>query len=356
MDSTGRSEPITEPLLRAAFGAQTAQLLYIATKLGIVDQLDRGGATVAELASLLNVDRMALQRVLRALVVIGVCSELSDGAFGLTPLGQHLRADHPQSVAPRVILNVELHERLWSDLLATVETGESASSRVFGVPFYDNLARDPAAAQIFDRAMSGGGWIETRLRPALEAYDFGQFKSIVDVGGGNGTLMAELLRAQPAVHGIVFDLPRLERAASETIDAAGLSDRCEFIGGDAMESVPADHDAYILSNFLNSFSDDAALSMLASCRRAMSPRGKLLLLEWVSASAGDDTNTYRAWETVAMDIVMLAAFGSRGGRLRTKVEFEALLDRAGFSVVAFHATRSSICVVEAIAARDAESY
>lgn len=355
MNSNSRSGPITEPLFRAAFGAQTAQLLYLATKLGIVEQMDRGGATAAELASLLNLDRRALQRVLRALVVIGVCNELSDGSFHLTPVGQYLRADHPQSVAARVILNVELHGRLWSDLVATVRTGEPASSRVFGVPFYDHLTRDPAAADIFDRAMSGGGWIESRLRPALEAYNFGQFKTIVDVGGGNGTLMAELLSADPSVRGTVFDLPRLERAALATIEAAGMSERCEFIGGNALESVPAGHDAYILSNFLNSFSDDAALSILTSCRRAMSPASKLLLLEWVSASGDEDRNSYRAWDTVTMDIVMLAAFGSQGGRLRTKAEFAALLGRAAFSIAAFHATRSSIYVIEAMPTQDDQS-
>ena len=348
MNSKSRSGPIPEPLLRAAFGAQAAQLLCIAVRLGLAEKMQRGAPSAAELAGSLNVDAMALERVLRALVITGVCNEQGNACFGMTALGEYLRADHPQSVAARVLLNVEVHERLWSDLFTTVRTGEPASERVFGVPFYDHLAQDPAAAQLFDRAMAGGGWIENRLRPALEAYDFGQFRTIVDVGGGNGTLMAELLKTNPSVRGTVFDLPRLETAALATIGSAALSERCDFVAGNALESVPAGHDAYVLSNFLNSFSDDAALSILRNCRRAMSPAGKVLLLEWVSASGDEDRDTYRAWDTATMDIVMLAAFGSRGGRLRTKAEFSALLDRAALSVSAFVATHASIWVIETV--------
>lgn len=336
-----------EPLLRAAFGAQAAQVLYVAAKLGIADRLQHGAASAAELAGVLKVDVLGLQRILRALVSLGVCREATYLHFELTPLGQHLRADHPDSVVARVVLNVEVHAALWSDLLATVTTGESASQRAFGVQFYEYLKRNRAAGAAFDQAMAGGGWIRHRLRPALEAYDFGKFGSIVDIGGGNGALMAEILLAHPQVRGTIFDLPRLAPAAQGTIAKAGVSDRCDFVAGDALASVPFGFDAYILSNFVNSLSDTSAVTVLSHCRRAIRPDGKLILLEWVLATGEDQHDSYRAWDTVTMDVVMLAAFGSQGGRMRTRSEFRSLLELAGFAVTALIPTRASIFVIEA---------
>ncbi|MGE5089401.1 MAG: methyltransferase [Candidatus Levyibacteriota bacterium] len=336
-----------ERLLRAAFGAQAAQILYVAAKLGLADRLQHGTASAAELAAVLDVDALGLQRLLRALVGLGVCNEPNECCFGLTPLGQYLRTDHPDSVVARVVLNVEVHHALWNDLLATVRTGESASRRVYGVPFYEYLQRNRAAGAAFDQAMAGGGWIRHRLRPALEAYDFGQFRSIVDIGGGNGALMAEILLAHPRVRGTVYDLSRLAPAAQSTLAEAGVTDRCDFVAGDALASVPEGHDGYVLSNFINSLSDDDALTVLRHCRRAIHPDGKLLLLDWVQATGDDLRDSYRAWDTVTMDIVMLAAFGSRGGRMRTSSEFRSLLDLAAFTVTALVPTCASIFVIEA---------
>src|SRR6266542_374539 len=181
-------QPIA-PLLRAAFGAQSAQILYVAAKLSLADQLRGRHRTATELAQAVGADAVALPRVLRGLVSLGVCEEIEGSQFGLTALGEYLRADHPDSVQSRVILNAEVHYALWGDLLATVRTGESASQRVFGMPFYDHLTRNPAVGSLFDRAMTSAGWIRYRFRPAIEAYEFGQIRTIVDVGGGNGTLL-----------------------------------------------------------------------------------------------------------------------------------------------------------------------
>src|SRR5215467_4115582 len=225
----------TAPLLNAAFGAQSAQILYVAAKLGLADQLGQGSRTGAELALTLGIDTRALQRVLRGLVMLGVCNE--DGyRFSLTPLGEHLRADHPDSVQGRIILNAEVHHALWADLLATVRTGQSASERVFGTSFYQHLSQDPTAGALFDRAMTSAGWVRYRFRPAVEAYDFGRFRTIVDVGGGSGTLMVELLKTYPQPTGTVFDVRRLAVGAQKNIEAAGLTSRCQFLGGNAFEA------------------------------------------------------------------------------------------------------------------------
>ena len=335
------------PLLHAAFGAQTAQILYIAAKLGLADLIRDGHRTATALAGVLGADAVALRRVLRGLVALGVCDERDDSQFELTPLGEYLRADHPDSVQSRVILNGEVHYALWVDILATVRTGESASQRVFGVPFYDHLTQHPEVGSVFDRAMTSAGWIRYRFRPAVEAYDFGQFSRIVDVGGGNGTLMVELLKKYSKPTGIIFDVPRLAEAARQKIEEAQLTTRCQFLGGNAFETVPAGADAYVLSNFLISWGDAEALVPLRNCRKAIAPRGKLLLVEWIMPTGGEPRVGFRFWDTVIMDLVMLAAFGSQSGYVRTRSEFDKLLDAAGFTVTTLVPTAASVCVIEA---------
>jgi hypothetical protein len=337
-------------LLQAAFGGQTAQVLYVAAKLGIADCLQEGPRTAMDLARTLGVDAAALQRVLRGLVSLGVCDEEAGGRFGLTSLGEYLRSDHPDSVQSRAILNGEVYYALWAEMLGIVRTGESASQRVFGIPFYDHLARSPALGALFDRAMASAGWVRYRLRSAVEAYDFRQFRLIVDVGGGNGALMAELLRMYPHPTGIVFDVPRLAEGARKTIETAGLSARCRFVGGNAFEAVPGGGDAYVLSNFVVNWGDDEAVVPLHNCRKVIAPTGRLLLVEWVMPSGDEPKEGFRFSDTVTMDLVMLTVFGSRSGHVRTKSEFQALLEAAGFALTAMVPTRSSVYVIEALPA------
>lgn len=336
------------PLLQAAFGAQTAQILYVAAKFGLAEHLRDRHRTATELSQTLGVDAVALQRLLRGLVSLGVCDEIDGSHFRLTALGDYLRADHPDSIQSRIILNTEVHSALWADMLATIRTGESASQRVFGKPFYDHLTQNPAVGSLFDRAMTSAGWIRYRFRPVVEAYDFGQFRTIVDVGGGNGTLMVELLNTYPQPTGTIFDVPRLAEAARQTIEGARLTARCQFIGGNAFEAVPPGGDAYLLSNFVINWGDDEALVPLQNCRKAIAPSGKLLLVEWVMPNGGDPKEGFRFWDTVTMDLVMLAAFGSRSGHVRTGPEFHALLDTAGFTVTGVVPTVASVCVIEAV--------
>lgn len=348
MTDREHTQEAVAPLLKAAFGAQATQILYVAAKLAIADHLQDGRRTATELAKTLGVDSAALQRVLRGLVNLGACDEIDGGHFRLTELGQYLRADHPDSIQARVILNGEVHCALWADLLATVRTGESASQRVFGMPFFDYLSRNPPIGSLFDRAMTSAGWISYRFRPAVEAYDFGQFKMIVDVGGGNGALMVELLKKYPQPTGTIFDVPRLADAARRTIEAAALTERCEFVGGNAFDAVPPGADAYLLSNFVINWGDDEAVEPLRNCRKVIARSGKLLLVEWIVPTGDEPKEGFRFWDTVTMDLVMLAAFGSRSGHVRTRSEFQALLGAAGFTLTAVIPTRASVCMIEAV--------
>jgi SAM-dependent methyltransferase len=342
-------ESVPEPqasLLQAAYGAQTAQLLYVAATLGIADHLRHGHNTAAELARTLGVNDSALQRILRGLVSLGVCAEGAEGQFSLTPVGAYLRSDHPDSVQPRLLLNGAVHYPLWTEVLTTVRTGEAASQRIFGMPFYDYLASNPAVGQLFDRTMASA--VRYRHRPAVDAYDFGQFRTIVDVGGGNGALLVEIMTTYPQPSGVVFDVPRLAEGVRQTMEAADLSARCRFIGGNALEAVPAGGDAYVLSNLVLNWEDDEAIVVLQNCRKVIAPKGKLVLVDWIIPAADEPRVGFRFWDTLMTDLIMLVTFGSRAGRIRTRAEFQVILGAAGFTLTALVPTQSSVWVIEGV--------
>jgi len=276
---------------------------------------------------------------------MNVCDEIEGNRFRLTALGEYLRPNHPDSVEARVLLHGQVVYRMWGELAETVRTGEGGGQLALGMPPYEYFIKEPQLGLLFDRTMASEG--PFRHRPAVEAYDFGQFTTVVDVGGGNGALMAEILKAYPQPSGIVFDLPRAAPAAQQTIDAGGLGDRCGFIAGDAFETVPAGGDAYVLSNFLVSWGDDRAVLLLRNCRKAIAENGKVLLIEWVMPAGNESREGFRFFDTVSRDLIMLSVDGRGGGRVRTRSEFHDLLTAAGFEMTAVIPTRGSVSVIEA---------
>ena len=342
--SETRNSPPYAPLLQMAYGALSSQILCVAAHLGIAERLARDGPVTAnDLGLKLGLRAPIVERVLRGLVSMNVCDEIEGSRYRLTALGEYLRPNHPDSVEARVLLHGQVY-RLWDQLIDTVRTGEGGSQRALGMPFYEYLIKEPRVGSLFDRTMASEG--PFRHRPAVEAYDFGQFGTIVDIGGGNGALMAEILKKYPRPTGIFFDLPRAASAAQQTIDAGGLGDRCHFIGGDAFEGVPGG-DAYVLSNFLVVWEDDRAVMPLRNCHKAIAENGKVLLIEWVMPVGNEPREGFRFWDTVARDLLMLSVLGSGNGRVRTRSEFQDLLSAAGFELTAIIPTSGSVNVIEA---------
>ena len=333
-------------LLRLAFGAQSAQLVYAAAKLGLADLLKDGRLATADLAAAAGVDAALLRRVLRGLVSLGVLAEAAGDQFALTEMGQYLRSDRPDSVQPRAIFNTELLQPGWAELLHTLRTGEPGFPRAFGMPLYDYLTAHPASGALFDRTMAS----EARYRfgPAVAAYDFSRFDTIVDVGGGSGALLIEILRAYARPRGILFDLPPVAERARQHIAAAGLADRCTAVGGNASEAVPLGADAYLLSNFLISMDDERAAGILRRCRAAMAEGGRVLLVEWVMPAGGETADPYAFWDTTARDLIMVSGYGASGGRVRTAEEFRALVEAGGLALAEIIPTTSPVSVIEAL--------
>jgi len=347
---SGVSDPQAD-LLRLVFGAQAAQVVYVAAKLGLADLLKDGPLAATVLATASDVDAAILRRILRSLVSLGVCTEAAGDRFALTDMGQYLRTDRPDSVHPRAILNTEVLQPLWGELLHTVRTGESGAARVLGMPLFEYLGVHPAIGALFDRTMAS--YARYRVGPAVAAYDFGQFDTIVDVGGGNGALLIEILRAYDRPRGIVFDLPAVAERARQHIAAAELTDRCAVAGGSALELVPGGGDAYILSNFLINMDDERAAQILRHCREAMADEGRVLLIEPVMPAGGELTDPYKSWDTTTIDLTMLSIDGAGGWRVRTAEEFRALLEAGGLTLTAIIPTVSSVSLIEARPTRTA---
>lgn len=325
-------------LYQMATGHYLSRALDLAARLGVADHLKNGGGSVAELAHATATHAPSLHRVLRLLASHGILTEQEDGTFALTPIGECLRTDVPGSAAAMVKLfaGTRIQDN-WKDLEHCVRTGEPAfRKRGLADPF---SARDPEDAANFDAAMAN---LTRMIAVAVAAaYSFAPFRTVVDVGGGNGALLIGVLDANPALRGIVFDLPEAAARARTNIAASGLADRCEAVGGDFFEAVPKGGDAYLLKHVIHDWNDERAAAILKSCHRAMSRDGRLLLVEGVYPPRVDQSLESRS--AAANDVNMLV---NTGGRQRSEAEFRALYEAAGFTLSRIVPTQARVSVIE----------
>jgi O-methyltransferase len=306
-------------LMRLLWGYTTTGLVVAAMRLGLPDQLAGGAATSARLAAATATDEPSLNRLLRALSSIGLTEEVEPGRYRLTPVGALLQTTSPTYAVARV----STEERVvggWRDLDYSVRSGRPAFDRSYGTDFFTHLTRDPELSALFNASMGEG--TQDTADAIAKQYDFSRYRTVVDVGGGNGTLLAAILGAEPALRGIVHDSPDGVAEAGDTLRAAGVADRCEVHAGDFFSAVPEGGDLYLLKNILHDWDDERATRILANCHRA---GGRVLLVESVLPPRVDPSAPPDAY---LMDINMLVNFG---GRERTEAEFHALLTAAGFT-------------------------
>ena len=251
-------------------GFRGTHLLYVAAELGVADVLQEGPAAADEIAARLGAQRDPLHRVLRALAQLDVLAEASDGRFSLTPVGDCLRTDRPGSLRPLArFWGHEMMQRAWGSLLHTIMTGETAFDHAVGMSAFAYLQSHPDAAAIYHDGMAKIQTMETNA--VIDAYEFPPCGTIVDVGGGNGSLLAAILQTVPATGGVVFDLPNAQADVEATIRTAGLTDRVRFEPGDFFTEVTADGDCYLLRQIIHDWEDDDAITILRTCRRAIAP-------------------------------------------------------------------------------------
>ncbi len=324
-------------------GYRATQALYTAAKLGVVDQLKDGARRSDEVARAIGAHAPSLHRLLRALASLGVVVEASDGGFSLTPIGECLRGDVPGSLRGAAIFYGDhRHWGAWSQLADCVRTGERATG-AGRLNFLEMAARDPEGAAIFNDGMTSlTGAVDAAV---VSAYDFSRFRKVADVGGGHGALLASILRANPALRGILFDIAPVIEGARRPVEAAGLADRCELIGGSFFESVPTGCDAYVLKWIIHDWDDERSTTLLGRCRQGMGNGARLLLVERVVPDRMDETPTTQG--VMLADLNMLVV---TGGRERTETEYRVLLEGAGLQVVRIVPTPSAMSVIEGVPA------
>ena len=318
-------------------GYRISQVVFVAAELGIADLLRDGPKGADELAAAMRADPRSLFRVMRALASVGVLEQLGDERFALAPLGEWLRSDTDESLRPWALLSARMY-RSWGDFRDSIETGKGGLGSDYGKRRWERLKRSPEEARIFHDAMgANSAWV---ARAVLDAYDFSAFRSIVDVGGGNGTLIASILSTYPSAQGVVFDLPEAVRDAVLRLEAAGLAARCQLRTGSFFDLVPPGSDAYVLSRVLHDWDDDHAVQILQSTRRATTAGTMLLIIERLLNPESPSV------EATLSDLNMLLM---NGGCERTSAEFEVLLAAAGFSLERVVATQAPIQILEAVA-------
>ena len=317
-------------------GYWTTQAIFVVAELRIADLLVDGPKHPDELGKRAGVQGDMLYRVLRALASIGIFVEDADGRFSLTPLAETLCGDSGQRAYAR-LHGQELYQS-WARMLDAVRTGDAGFVKAFGMPAFEYFAKNPERGAVFDKAMTGHHGAEAD--PMLDAYDFSGFKDLVDVGGGNGSLLTAILNRHSHMRGVLFDLPRVVDRARAAIENAGLGDRCRFAGGSFLESVPSGADAYLLRHVVHDWRDEDAAIILRNCRNVMKPGGKVLVVEIV-VPAGNDPS-FAKW----MDLMMV----TYGGKERSEKQYRALFSQAGLRVARIVPTKSPNSVIEGVQA------
>jgi hypothetical protein len=341
METHARSSAKAVELLRMTDGLVVYRTLCAAAKLGIADLLGEGARGSADLASALHVNEDALYRTLRFLAGQGVFREITPRTFVNSPLSEFMRSGVPGSVRSVLIFRgSHYYFSPFMEFLYSVETGVPARRKTLGNDAFEYLRSNPQEGRVFDDAMTAISALSASAIAA--AYDFGRWGTVTDVGGGNGLLLAEILRVHPGLRGVLADeAPVLERASQRGLLAGGLADRVRFEPSNFFEAVPPGSRAYVMKNIIHDWNDDDARRILLNCRRAMPDDGVLLLVEYYLGEA----NAPSLGKTV--DIVMLTV---TGGKERTAHEHRELLTSAGFRLSRTIPVSHEIVILEALAA------
>jgi hypothetical protein len=315
--------PPAEKLGLLMMGYRMTQLVYVAAELGIADQLWEGPKSAAELALLVGADREYLFRIMRALVSIGVFDQNENEEYLLNPLSEFLCQRVEGSLHKIAIRHgAEWTWLPWGELIHAVRTGTPAFDHAFGRSHWEYLAGHPDVNEGFSCSMAESAALITSA--VLRQYEFSEIGTIIDVGGGYGSLLAGILKAYPTTLGVLFDQAEVVSRAGETLTHQGVINRCECISGDFFTAVPSGGDVYILQRIIHDWNDAKALQILKNCRKAMGNSGKLLIVDRIMPGTSAPS------PVKIVDITVMVLYG--GGRERTELEFRDLLAQANIRI------------------------
>jgi hypothetical protein len=309
--------------------------IYVAAKLGIADHLDDGPKSIQHLARLVDAHAPSLYRMMRALACVGIFYENDDGRFELTPMAACLKSDALRPIA--LMMHSDWHNRAWDHLLETIQTGEIAFDAAHGMPIFDWFKRHPQAAAVYDQANA----IKSRTshRAIVDAYDFSKIQTLTDVGGGTGALLVEILKNNPAMSGLVAELPGVVPRTRAFIQQQGLASRCDAVACDMFKEIPVGGDAYMLSHILHDWEDEPCRTILTNINHVMRPGGRLLVVEALIPPA----NQFSIAKLLDLEVLVMG-----GGRERTADQYRVLFQSAGFNLSRVVSTHESISILEVL--------
>lgn len=336
--ATTQPMPPEDILSQMLWGGLIQQSIYAVTKLGIADLLAEKSQTADELALRTGMHAPSLYRVLRTLASVGIFAENADGKFELTPIAAPLCNDAPNSMRDfALMLGGEWHWRMFGEVMHSVKTGATAQAKACGAELFEYLANNSEDAEVFNRAMTSHSLAAV---PAIvEGCDFSSIGKLVDIGGGQGILLAGILKANPQMQGILFDMPSVIAGESDLLEKEGVAARVEKVSGDFFQSVPASADAYIMKHIIHDWTDEQSIKILQNIHSATNENGKVLIVEMV-VPVGNEPSPSKI-----LDLQMLIG---TGGKERTEKEYRKLLEAAAFRLTRVVPTRSPLSIVEAV--------
>jgi len=332
---SARTATPAEVFFQFISGFWVSQCIYVAARLGIADHLKDGPKSADQLAALTNSHSRTLYRVLRALASVGVFQE-ENGTFSLTPVGELLKSGPSGLRAMAIHLCEPNSWKPWGDLLHAVQTGQLPFEHVHGEDIFAFYAKHPESFEPFNEAMTNYSMYAAEA--VTTAYDFSGIGTLVDVGAGHGTLLQAILRANPALKGVAFDLPAVIDGVRPIASEPGMAGRFEIAGGDFFVSVPSG-DAHIMKTIIHDWDDDRSAEILRSIHRAQKPGGKLILVEIVISEGPGSTMGKLS------DLNMLVL---PGGQERTVEEYRRLFERCGFRLTRVMPTESMLSIIEGV--------
>ncbi|MBP1818945.1 hydroxyneurosporene methyltransferase [Mycobacterium sp. OAE908] len=331
--------PAQVAMTELIIGASVAQAMSVAAELRIADALADGPLGLDELAQRVGADPDALGRLLRLLISRGVFRH-RDGRYELTALARTLRWDAPHSMAAFARFEGSLqHREHWSHCIDAVRTGEAVVPKLRGMEAFDWIETDSEISDVFNAAMTNIS--ELAAEAVTGAYDFAGYRTIVDVAGGHGRLLAGILLATPTATGVLFDLPHVAAGAGPLLRKHGVAERVRIAEGSFFDGVPHGGDLYVLKNIIHDWPDDKARQILKTLRAATDTGTTVALIECVIPPHDRD------FLAKTMDLEMLIY---NAGRERTAAQYQNLLQQAGFRMTRVVPTASPLSIVEATAA------
>ena len=329
MTSTQQAKfPPMQDLIPPVFGYALFQITGVFSRLGVPDAIGDGVRPAAELAAEVGADPRFLLRILRAGVAVGLLTSDDADTFGLTELGSAFRSDSQWLGAAHDAYHG--HPKVWQAwgaLTDAVRTGTPAFIHAHGRGLFDHLEEDPPLAKLFHTTMATGTALQ--VQAIVDGYDFGRFRHVTDVGGGDGTNLAAILAANPGLRGTVVDLENAVRDVPAVLARAGLTDRCDAVVSNFLESVPSGADLFLLKSVLHDWDDDNAVRLLSNIRAAMRPDSRLVMFTWLRPGPEVKLDPVDALSMAIQDIELMVV---TRGEIRDRASYDRLFAKAGLRI------------------------